>query len=232
MSDNKIREMKPIKFKTEITGKIHILSGIHIGGSGEANSIGGIDSPVIRTLRNGDLQPYLPGSSLRGKIRSLLEQTKGVELGGSTEINSLFGFSNDNTISKLIVYDSFLSSKSEEQLRLSEHLDMPYTEEKVENTIDRISGTSEGGLRHIERVPSGAEFELRMMLTCEDEEDLNTQIKLLKKGMSILEKDYLGGNGSRGYGRVSFQDLKYVKYDLSSEEYYKAIEENDLIITE
>jgi len=215
------------KFKAEISGNINILTGIHIGGSKDSSSIGGIDSPVIRTLKNGNLEPYIPGSSLRGKIRSLLEQTAGVELGGSSEINALFGYSEDNIISKLIVYDSFLSRESEKDLKESEHLDMPYTEEKVENTIDRISGTSKGGLRKIERVPAGAVYEMKMILTCCDEEDLSNQMALLRKGMSLLQKDYLGGNGSRGYGRIKFQGLGYKVYDISDPVNYDSVKKEE-----
>src|SRR5690625_211291 len=219
--------MVSIKIKAEISGNINILTGIHIGGSKDSSSIGGIDSPVIRTLKNGNLEPYIPGSSLRGKIRSLLEQTAGVELGGSSEINALFGYSEDNIISKLIVYDSFLSRESEKDLKESEHLDMPYTEEKVENTIDRISGTSKGGLRKIERVPAGAVYEMKMILTCCDEEDLSNQMALLRKGMSLLQKDYLGGNGSRGYGRIKFQGLGYKVYDISDPVNYDSVKKEE-----
>ncbi len=214
--------------KAEIKGKINVLTGIHIGGSGDTNNIGGIDKPVIKTLRGDRYEPYIPGSSLRGKIRSLLEQKEGAVLGGDEAVNALFGYSADEIKSKLVVYDSYLTDESEEQLRNSEYLDMPYTEEKVENSIDRVKGQSTGGLRSIERVPGGATFDMRMILTCDDNHDFKKQFELLKRGMWILEKDYLGGNGSRGYGMVKFQDLKYTLYDLSALENYDTPTENEL----
>ena len=58
------------------SGKIKLLTGLHIGAGGEALKIGGVDSPVITTpVRNKkgavrDL-PYIPGSSLKGKLRKM-----------------------------------------------------------------------------------------------------------------------------------------------------------------
>ena len=55
----------------KIEGKILLLSGLHIGGSDAGVKIGGIDNPVIKNPISG--LPYIPGSSLKGKIRFLLE---------------------------------------------------------------------------------------------------------------------------------------------------------------
>ena len=64
-----------------IRGRIECLTGLHIGGSKDKMEIGGVDSPVVRdpvTHR----QPYIPGSSLKGKMRMLLEYATGnVEMG-------------------------------------------------------------------------------------------------------------------------------------------------------
>ena len=61
-----------------IRGDIKAVTGLHIGGAGGALEIGGVDSPIIRDpLTNW---PYIPGSSLRGKMRSLTEKKAGVEL--------------------------------------------------------------------------------------------------------------------------------------------------------
>ncbi len=58
-----------------ITGNIRAVTGLHIGGAAGALEIGGVDSPVIRDpLTN---RPYIPGSSLRGKMRSLSERLNG-----------------------------------------------------------------------------------------------------------------------------------------------------------
>jgi len=62
-----------LKGKILITGTIVVRTGLAIGGSKTAMNIGGIDSPVIRDAKG---VPYIPGSSLKGKMRSLLETSK------------------------------------------------------------------------------------------------------------------------------------------------------------
>ncbi len=199
--------------KVKISGKLNLITGLHIGGNDNSNSIGGIDSSVIKTLRNNKLEPYIPGSSLKGKIRSLLEQSEGVNLGGCQEINSLFGYSAEDKRSKIVFYDAYLTKGSRKRLEESEHLDMLFTEEKVENSIDRVSGKSKRGLRHIERVPNSTSFNFQVIVTVDNPED-DKYIELLKKGMRLLELDYLGGNGTRGYGQVEFSDLQSLTYTV------------------
>ena len=83
---------------------------------------------------------------------------------------------------------------------------MPYTENKYENTIDRIKGVAEHP-RQIERVPAGAKFAAEIILNIWDDDNENDQIALLKKGISLIENDYLGGSGSRGYGQVKIEQI-------------------------
>ena len=72
--------------KIKYTASLTCITGLHIGNSNETAEIGGVDIPVVRRKDNN--QPYIPGSSLKGKIRSLLEQSKGAsEVGGNSEIN-------------------------------------------------------------------------------------------------------------------------------------------------
>ena len=237
MKENK-RLIKKIKVSTTLT----LITGLHIGGSKESVEIGGIDTPVIK-IATKDNQPYIPGSSLKGKMRSLLEQINGIsEVGGGTqkngedykfkdkpekvkEIINLFGFANDNRPSKLIVRDAYLSEymneedkkegvKQVDKLKNNEFLDMPYTEGKWENSINRIQGTAISP-RQIERIPAGVKFDVNFVINVweysdgtEDGKELYT---LLQKGLELIENDYLGGNGSRGYGQVKFEPLK--KYE-------------------
>lgn len=56
--------------KIQITGSLEVVTGIHIGGSSAFAAIGAVDSPVIRDA--GTNLPMIPGSSLKGKIRTLL----------------------------------------------------------------------------------------------------------------------------------------------------------------
>lgn len=205
--------IKKIKISTELT----VLTGLHIGDSSDNVEIGGVDNPVVR--RTIDNVPYIPGSSIKGKIRSLLEQIAGsAEVGGGTnkfddkpqkvqKIINLFGFANDNKPSKLIVRDAYLQEQSIMDLRESEFTDMPYTEIKFENTIQRITGKAVNP-RQTERVPAGAKFDVNFVINVWDNDKEEELIGLLENGIKALENDYLGGSGSRGYGQVKFGELK------------------------
>lgn len=192
--------VKKIKFEYTIT----LVTGLHIGGSSDSVEIGGVDLPVIKMATKKG-QPYIPGSSLKGKMRCLLEQVAGAKLGESEEVNKLFGFAKNNIPSRIIVRDAYLTKESVEDLSKA-NLDMPYTENKYENTIDRIKGVAEH-LRQIERVPAGAKFAAEIILNIWDDNNENDQIALLKKGISLIENDYLGGSGSRGYGQVKIEQV-------------------------
>ncbi len=221
--------MRQLVKKIKINTTIELLSGLHVGGSKESVQIGGIDNPVIRTAVK-DNQPYIPGSSIKGKMRCLLEQINGItEVGGGSkrknevgkevdykfadkpiecqEIINLFGYSNDNKPSKLIVRDAMLTPESAQKLRDCENLDMPYTEGKWENVIDRIKGTAEHP-RQTERIPAGVSFNVEFVINVWDDDNADDMLKLLKKGLNALENDYLGGSGSRGYGQIRFGKLK------------------------
>lgn len=199
--------MKQLVKKIKINTTIELLTGLHIGGSGDNVEIGGIDNPVIK-LATKDNQPYIPGSSLKGKMRCLLEQIAGsAEVGGNEKINNLFGFSKTNQPSKLIVRDAMLTEASAEELRKCENLDMPYTEGKWENVIDRVKGTAEHP-RQTERIPAGVSFDVEFVINVWEDDNAEDLLNLLKKGINALENDYLGGSGSRGYGQIKFGELK------------------------
>lgn len=190
--------MDTLNKKILINTKLEVKTGLHIGGSSDSVEIGGIDNPVIKVgTKNG--QPYIPGSSLKGKIRSLLEQIKGKsKIGGDGEINKLFGYSETKTISKLIVRDAYISDNSLIDLDdKKDFLDMPYTEAKWENVIDRINGTADHP-RQMERIPAGVIFDVEFILNVwDDDKDGEELFNLLKKGVKALELDYLGGSGTR-----------------------------------
>lgn len=205
--------MSQLRYKIRIKTSIRILSGMHIGAGDSGIEIGGIDSPVIK-IGTKDLQPYIPGSSLKGKMRCLLEQIYGIsEIGGGNKkreeksqvcnsINNLFGFAKDNMPSKIIVRDSYLSEESIQMLNNCD-LDMPFTENKSENSIDRVRGTANHP-RQIERVPAGAEFNVEFIINIWDNDKEDELLSLLEEGIKAIENDYLGGSGSRGYGQVEF----------------------------
>ena len=190
------------------TGKIVLKTGLHIGGTNAALNIGGPDKFVVRNPINNI--PYIPGSSLKGKLRSLIEIKNGcseVSTDPNSESGKLFGVAggNDNTRpSRLIVRDAELDTKSKPGM--FENTDLPFTESKTEVNIDRV--TSKANPRTFERVPAGAEFKLSMVLNIYEGEDEKELEGILFKAIEMLHDDYLGGQGSRGYGQVEIKDLK------------------------
>lgn len=207
--------MKQLVKKIKLTAKLNLLTGLHIGGSSDNVEIGGIDNPVIK-IGTKDNQPYIPGSSLKGKMRCLLEQIAGSsKVGGNDEINNLFGFSQTNQPSKIIVRDSMLTPESVEMLKAAE-LDMPYTEGKWENVIHRVNGTAEHP-RQTERIPAGVSFNVEFVINVWDDDKENDLLALLRRGINALENDYLGGSGSRGYGQIKFSDWKFETASESSD---------------
>lgn len=201
--------MKQLIKKIKINTSLQLVSGLHVGGNGDNVEIGGIDTPVIK-IATKDNQPYIPGSSLKGKMRCLLEQIEGnAKVGGNEEIDNLFGSadSKNPAPSKLIVRDSYLTEESAKSLRNCDNLDMPYTEGKWENVIDRVKGTAEHP-RYIERVPAGAMFDVEFIINVWDDDKEDELISLLERGIKALENDYLGGSGSRGYGQIKFGELQ------------------------
>lgn len=193
--------------KINIKSEVEIISGLHIGDSSDNVEIGGVDNPIVR--KTIDNVPYIPGSSIKGKIRSLLEQIAGsAEVGGNNEINNLFGFASDNMPSKIIVRDAYMKDESIKELSASEYTDLPFAEIKFENVIDRVKGTAQHP-RQMERVPAGVKFNVNFVINVWDTDgDGSKLIALLNKGIKALENDYLGGSGSRGYGQVKFGELK------------------------
>lgn len=196
--------------KIQITGVLETKTGMHIGGSSAFSAIGAVDSPVIKDVRNG--KPMVPGSSLKGKIRTLLAKKYNeavVNPDNDAEcIRRVFGSAKkdkDNKVhaSKIIVSDMFLMNEDEIRNRGIES----FTEVKFENSINRA--TSVANPRQIERAIKGLQFGIDMIYEVENgkEDEVIDDIKLLAEGMKMLEYDYLGGSGSRGYGKVQFFDM-------------------------
>lgn len=195
--------------KIEITGKIVVDTGMHIGGSGEFAAIGAIDSPVIRDVYNN--LPVIPGSSLKGKMRSLLAKRYNDKIVSDPNEDAeillrLFGSSKKNHIksSRLIFSDAVLENKEE----LTKKGIMSETEAKFENTINRLSSVANP--RQIERVIRGAVFPLQIIYDIyqiENIKEIEEDFQVIKEGLQLLEYDYLGGHGSRGYGKIHFEDV-------------------------
>lgn len=210
--------MKQLVKKIKINTSITLITGLHIGGNSENVEIGGIDNPVIKLASKDDV-PYIPGSSLKGKMRCLLEQVAGApKVGLDAKVNNLFGITESkanntsNQPSKIIVRDAMLTDDSKKMLLDCDNLDMPYTENKFENVIDRVKGIAQHP-RQTERVPAGAKFNAEFIINVWDDDDEQELMALFEKGIRLLENDYLGGSGSRGYGQIKFGEMN--KTELS-----------------
>lgn len=282
------RPQKELAGKIRIESTLLVETGLHIGGGGETLDIGGLDKPVIRDPLTQ--QPYLPGSSIKGKLRSILERlhnkslnregngiyryesddiasgytdvsTKGspnqfvfFEGARTCQVSRLFGSTGgrncwipiselrdsvkrvkgvdpqtinglehvkigqgDNAPARLIVRDCHLDPHSAEKLkRVDTGLYM--TEWKFENGIDRI--TSAANPRQVERVPAGSAFKFELVYTVENETQVIEDLKNLSIALAILEDDALGGHGSRGYGKIKFQQIQFFYRSLDQ---YKMI---------
>ena len=192
--------------KVRISGKIEVLTGMHIGGSSAFSAIGAVDSPVVRDVRSR--LPMIPGSSLKGKMRALLAKkynTAVVEPDNDAPcLIDLFGSAKKENIrcSRILFSDMIMSNWDElKQPGLTSS-----TEVKFENSIKRT--TAVANPRQIERVIRGAEFPLDLIYEMDTEEKMKMDFEIIRDGLRLLEYDYLGGNGSRGYGKVRFKELE------------------------
>ncbi|NOT11627.1 MAG: type III-A CRISPR-associated RAMP protein Csm3 [Methylococcaceae bacterium] len=221
----------------KLTGQIELLSGLHIGSGNTEIHIGGTDNPVITNPITQ--QPYIPGSSIKGKMRSLLEWQLGVVghtdgqplsfkhlkkldnkvLDKAKSLIKLFGGAPDGDLaqallaeigpSRLAFWDCALDKNWVTEM---DKKNLLLTEVKTENTIDRIKGTAENP-RNTERVPATAKFDFNLTIRVHNNEDLTDTLLV---GLKLLEYTGLGGSGSRGYGKIKFLDLKLDGEDFQS----------------
>jgi len=225
-----------------IKANLRCETGLHIGGTDEGFEIGGIDNPVIKDPITK--YPYIPGSSLKGKMRSLLEWAE-----GRVKIVKIKEDNKDNLVGKLcdcgqcdvcIIFGSSAATSTKEPTRLTVRDSFPkketisewennlgeniYTELKTENTIDRL--TSAANPRPMERVPAGSVFEVEMLFDLYKDDDL-PRLKKVFESMMLLEDSSLGGGGSRGSGKVVFEDIEVKKRSL---EYYRESADEIVVI--
>ncbi|QNM87554.1 type III-A CRISPR-associated RAMP protein Csm3 [Aliarcobacter cryaerophilus] len=237
--------------------KLRILTGLHIGGSDDTMQIGGIDSAVIKReiFANEDgtinydgtgkkiTEPYIPGSSLKGKVRSLLEHSFGLiraqklKLGDKAgkPIDSNFSKSLDENLQKkanliITLFGESAGSGDKSNTKITRTIfrdtfltkesrklyledKIKLSEEKAENTINRVSVMANP--RFMERVPAGVEFDFEVVLR-DFQEDKNLPLsKTIELGLLLLQNDALGGGGSRGNGKIEFEKFQDIK-DLKS----------------
>jgi len=213
----------------EIRAQIELVTGLHIGSGNAEMHIGGTDNPVIKNPVTNE--PYIPGSSLKGKMRSLLEWRAGV-VGvaegkplGFRDLSKLDGDAEEQGRIILKLFGGAPEGAGRDDKLVSEigptrlafwdcgldpswvaemgEKNLLLTETKMENMIDRIRGVAEHP-RNTERVPASARFDFRLTLKVIDGEDLLDDIL---RGLRLLELTGIGGSGSRGYGKLRFSGL-------------------------
>ncbi|WP_022846644.1 MULTISPECIES: type III-A CRISPR-associated RAMP protein Csm3 [unclassified Desulfurobacterium] len=211
--------MERLKEIVTIEGTVKLVTGLHIGAGNDEIKIGGIDNPVVRNPITNE--PYIPGSSIKGKMRFLLEWYLGkVDMQGGKPFSNFDGSKEAEVILKIFgvsgseenrigparasFYDLFLTKESRKLLE--ERVGALMTEDKAEVMVNRIKGTGENP-RHTERIPAGAEFKFKLVYKIFDEED-EKLFEYLLKGLKLLEIDGIGGSVSRGYGKIKFEKLK------------------------
>lgn len=223
----------------KITGTLELVSGLHIGSGNNEMHIGGTDNPVIKHPLTGE--PYIPGSSIKGKIRSLLEWelgvvgiTEGWPLGFS-HVRRLQGDVQMRAKAILKLFGGAPEGSGRDEALVKEigptrlaFWDCPLerswveemnprnlllTETKMENMIDRIRGVAENP-RNTERVPAGARFKFALTVRVHEGDEL---LSTVWRGLKLLELTGLGGSGSRGYGKIRFSRLEKGGKDVLSE---------------
>ena len=201
--------MNGIYGKLIIKGNLKVVTGIHIGAGSDFSSIGAVDNVVVRDSITK--KPYIPGSSLKGKMRYLLARVyaKNGKMSDfkdeHDEIGRLFGQS-EKYASRLQFQDVFFNEESAQRIEKI-GTDLYLSEIKFENTINRL--TAIANPRQLERVPAGSYFDFKLVYNVENDEDLKTDFENISSCFNLLQEDYLGGHGTRGYGRVAFDNLEF-----------------------
>ena len=208
-----------------IKGTIICETGLRIGGSTENIEIGGMENPIIRHPITDE--PYIPGSSLKGKVRSLLEykldrrdrggRPKG-ESGrdngepcecGKCIICRVFGPHKNPRHNlgptRVLFRDAELNEESRKWLMDAQtSKGIFFAEVKTENLVNRLTGAAQDP-RTQERVPAGTKFDFEISLRIFEDDNEDEILGLVKDGLGLLQQDYLGSSGSRGYGKIKIE---------------------------
>ncbi len=246
-----------LRAKIRLRGIIETLTGLHIGGSDVGLKIGGSDKVVVKDPATG--RPYIPGSTLKGKIRALLEKAgfccdgQGIDVarhrrpsdrgggvpscrcgvcvvcqlfgvaaeegrrdrreGGESAPNEASGKTPIRCVGRLVVRDAHLEDACARDMETWRYLSAPFVEVKTEVAIDRL--TSQANPRNFERVPAGAKFRFEVVLDICANDDEKKYLDTIKQGLRLLAADYLGGQGTRGYGAVRIHLTDVARLDLS-----------------
>jgi CRISPR-associated protein Csm3 len=207
----------------EMKFEIELVDGLRIGGTGGGLEIGGVDPNLMALKHPLSKEPYVPGSSLKGKLRSTIEKQHALGRDGkpcgcgrnACPVCPVFG-AHMNTraecgTSRLTVRDAHFTDAYAKVWKQN-----PEFEVKTENIIDRNRGTAEHP-RTQERVPAGAAFQAEMVLKIFEGDDDGKMVADLKNALAILQRfDSLGAGGSRGSGRIAIKNFRHENVALKS----------------
>lgn len=218
--------------KLVIKGSITVETGLAIGGNKSGIDIGALDNPVIKYKKGNNDFPYIPGSSLKGKLRALLAKVAGTkdenadkilmndETNEFKHLAKIFGFApekGDNNGEALLKFrDCFLRDENTEFI---------LTEEKMENSINRMTGKANP--RPLERVVPQTVFNIDLCLDVYKKEDAEEHLKLIDLAFELLNQDYLGGGGTRGNGRVNLKAKIGAYYNINTVTKVLEVEESN-----
>jgi len=238
--------------------KLRIITGLHIGSSDDTMKIGGIDSSVVKReiYSNSDgtinydgtgkkiTEPYIPGSSIKGKIRSLLEHSFGLireqkqilkDKAGKPIDTNFMNKINDTNLKKkaniiITLFGESAGSGDTNNTKITRAVfrdtfltatsRKQYLEDKIKLSEEKAENTINrvtvtANPRFMERVPAGVEFDFEYVLRDFVEDKKLPLEKTLELGLLLLQNDTLGGGGSRGNGKIEFE--KYQNTNLNEE---------------
>jgi CRISPR-associated protein Csm3 len=207
-----------------LTFQIHCVEGLRIGGSGGGLEIGELIDANLAAIREPATNEfYLPGSSLKGKLRSVLEKKLGKENEkvrgepcGCGRMDCLvckvFGAHKNSSSAcaptRVVVRDAFLSEASRQWLKTRQSQGEPVAEIKTENTVNRKTGAAEHP-RTGERALPGTVFDGEILLHVYSGDNEQEMSKFVRQGLGIIQDgSSVGASGSRGHGKVRFENVK------------------------
>lgn len=214
-----------------IRATLHLRSGTRVGGSGGTLEIGGVDLTAIKHPATGE--PYIPGSSLKGRLRAMLERVEGkvrdepCNCGLTTcLVCTVFGAHKnvraDCAPTRIVVRDAPLTTAAREAFRARAREGQPIYEEKTENVIHRRTGVAQHP-RQQERVLWGepgeawaAEFAVEIVIQLYERDKKDDLVSFVRKGLGLIQEiGAIGAAGSRGSGQVEFRDVTEEEIDLA-----------------
>ncbi len=230
----------------KIKGKIRAVSGISIGGSSSALELNVYENDIIKTSQ---AVPYISGSSLKGKMRDILAKIVGSldeteDLTLNHNISELFGSPENikehgNILeTQLQIQDAFaetvIEKRGNETIKrfagsVFENIktEYPFIEMKTENTTDRY--TKKSMPRKLVRTLPEEIFPFEMKYKIFNETKKTEHLKHIKAALKMLEDEFIGGNGSRGYGQIKFENVKATEYLIEN---YELVENKNFKYTD